>query len=102
MWKLLVVEHAEDVRFLLARLLRLGGCTTASAEDGMAGLAELERAKPDLVVLDLMMPRMNGVDMLAAMREDPRYRNMPVLLYTAVSSGKMIEDCEHLGIQGRI
>src|SRR5438270_83645 len=102
MWKVLVVDDADDVRFLLARLLRLGGYATATAADGLAGLAELDRARPDLVVLDLMMPRMNGVDMLTTLREDPRYQGMPVLLYTAVSSGKMIEECERLGIQGRI
>jgi chemosensory pili system protein ChpA (sensor histidine kinase/response regulator) len=102
MWKVLVVDDADDVRFLLARLLRLGGYATATAPDGMAALGEMDRAKPDLVVLDLMMPRMNGVDMLAALREDPRFRDLPVLLYTAVSSGRMIDDCERLGIQGRI
>jgi chemosensory pili system protein ChpA (sensor histidine kinase/response regulator) len=102
MSKILVVDDADDVRSLLARLLRLGGYTTATAEDGMAGLAQIEQGLPDLIVLDLMMPRMNGVEMLSRLRHDPRWRNVPVLIYTAVSSGKMIEDCERLGIQGRI
>jgi CheY-like chemotaxis protein len=100
--KILIVDDADDVRYLLARLLRLGGYLTASAEDGLAGLAEIERARPDLIVLDLMMPRMNGVDMLAVLREDVRFGRIPVLVYTAVSSGKMIDECERLGIEGRI
>ena len=102
MRKILVVDDAEDVRFLLARLLRLGGFSTATAEDGVEGLAQLERSRPDLIILDLMMPRMNGVEMLERVRHDPRWRDLPVVIYTAVSSGRMIEDCEKLGIQGRI
>jgi CheY-like chemotaxis protein len=100
--QILVVDDAEDVRILLARLLRLGGHTPAAAEDGLAGLSFLERARPDLIILDLMMPRMNGVEMLERVRHDSRWRDIPVLIYTAVSSGKMIDDCERLGVEGRI
>jgi CheY-like chemotaxis protein len=99
MRKILVVDDTEDARDVLARLLRLGGFTTVTAEDGIEALKSLEMDHPDLVLLDLMMPRMNGVELLETMRQDPRWRNVPVMLLTAVSDGPLISDAARLGVQ---
>jgi CheY-like chemotaxis protein len=99
MHKILVVEDAEDVRYFLTRLLRFGGFATDAAEDGRAALARLELALPDLVLLDLMMPVMNGLEMLTALRGDPRWQHLPVVLYTAMADEGLLNDAEKLGIQ---
>src|SRR2546423_12268913 len=85
MHKILVVDDTEDARDVLARLLRLGGFCAVTAEDGIEALKRLELDHPDLVLLDLMMPRMNGVELLEMMRQDPRWKKGPVMLLTAVS-----------------
>jgi CheY-like chemotaxis protein len=100
--KILVVDDAEDARFLLTRLLRVGGFTTDVAEDGAVALERIALAPPDLVLLDVMMPRMNGIEMLAVLRKDPRWHDLPVVLYTAMSDGRLIADAERLGIQDMI
>jgi CheY-like chemotaxis protein len=99
MRKILVVDDTEDARDVLARLLRLGGFSTVTAEDGYEALKALEMDNPDLVLLDLMMPRMNGVELLETMRQDPRWKNVPVMLLTAVSDGPLITDAARLGVQ---
>jgi CheY-like chemotaxis protein len=95
----LVVEDTEDARDILARMLRLGGFTAITAEDGFAALQALEQGVPDLVLLDLMMPKMNGVELLDRLRHDPRWRNVPVILLTAMSEGRLITDAVNLGVQ---
>jgi CheY-like chemotaxis protein len=99
MRKILVVDDTVDARDVLARLLRLGGFSTVTAEDGYEALKALEMDNPDLVLLDLMMPRMNGVELLETMRQDPRWKNVPVMLLTAVSDGPLITDAARLGVQ---
>ena len=100
--KILVVDDADGVRFLLTRLLRVGGFTTDSAEDGVDAMAHIEASPPDLVLLDVMMPRMNGVEMLDVLRQDPRWRDLPVVLYTAMADGPLIARAQDLGIQDLI
>jgi CheY-like chemotaxis protein len=99
MSKILVVDDAEDARFLLTRLLHLGGFATDMAEDGLDALAHIEASPPDLILLDMMMPRMNGLQMLGTLRQDPRWRDLPVVLYTAVSDNRWLDEAERLGVQ---
>src|SRR5438105_2231961 len=98
MAKILVVDDTEDARDVLSRLLRMGGFCTVTAADGVAAIKSLEKDHPDLVLLDLMMPRMNGVQVLETMRQDPRWRNIPVMLLTALSEGDLVKEAARLGI----
>ena len=98
MSKILVVDDAEDTRYLVTRLLHFGGYATDMAGDGLDALARIEASPPDLVLLDMMMPRMNGLEMLEVLRQDPRFRNMPVVLYTAVADRRWIDEAQRLGV----
>jgi CheY-like chemotaxis protein len=102
MHKVLVVDDTKDARVVLARLLRLGGYQPVLADDGPAALQSIESERPDLVLLDLMMPDMNGVEVLENLRQDPRYKSLPVILFTAVSDGELIQTASKLGIQDLI
>jgi two-component system, sensor histidine kinase and response regulator len=102
MHKVLVVDDTKDARVVLARLLRLGGYQAVLADDGPSALQSVETEHPDLVLLDLMMPDMNGVQVLENLRHDPRYKSLPVILFTAVADGELIQTASRLGIQDLI
>jgi len=85
--RVLVVEDDETTRALLRRLLVAEGCIVAEAADGRAGLDAVARQVPDLVLLDLMMPRMDGFEFLARLRDDARSAAVPVVVVTAAELG---------------
>ena len=95
----LVVDDLEDTRRVLAGLLRLGGYRPVKAADGPAALRAVEGEAPDLVLLDLHMPGMDGAEVLRRLREDPRWRDLPVILFTAVCHGPLIERVGRLGVR---
>lgn len=82
--RILLVEDDEAIRESVAECLDSEGYAVAPVENGVAGLEWLRRSgPPDLVVLDLVMPVMNGAQFLEALREDPVLREVPVVLMTA-------------------
>jgi CheY-like chemotaxis protein len=81
---LLVVDDDESIRTTLAVILHRGGHEVACAADGKEALGKMREDPPDLVLLDLMMPGMGGWDVLAAMRENPRLADIPVVVLTSL------------------
>src|ERR1051326_7149516 len=81
--KLLVVDDDEDARRLIAAYLSEEGYEIQTAVNGREALDVLERFSPDLVILDLLMPVMDGMAFLDAIRADPRWRHLPVIIITA-------------------
>lgn len=79
----LVVEDDPDIRELLALAFAKEGWTLSLAEDGERGLAALEGSHPDCVVLDIMLPGMDGLELLRRMKSSPRWRRVPVVMTTA-------------------
>ncbi|MXV21986.1 response regulator transcription factor [Deinococcus xianganensis] len=79
--KLLVIEDDPGIRRLLLRGLRFEGFEVTGAEDGPAGLDAAQVAEPDLVLLDVMLPGLSGLDVVRALREQGR--DVPVILLTA-------------------
>jgi len=79
----LVVDDDPDVRALLRRSLEREGYAVVEAEHGRAALARLGEATPDLVLLDLMMPEMDGFEFLVELRRLPASRHVPVVVITA-------------------
>lgn len=83
MSSIVVVDDDSDIRGLLEFKLAAAGHQVTSEADGEAGLAAVLDTKPDLVVLDWMMPRMTGVEVCLAMRKDAELNGTPVLFLTA-------------------
>src|SRR3954464_9064301 len=96
---ILVVDDTQSAREPLARLLRLAGYETACAADGAEAMTEMERHTPDLVLLDLMMPRVDGLSFLTQIRKDPRFDRVPVILVTAADTADQLARARKLGIQ---
>jgi DNA-binding response OmpR family regulator len=82
--RVLVVDDEPTVRSWLAALLALEGYDVREAADGAEGLAALRDFFADVIILDLIMPGMNGRQFLLELREDPRLASIPVLVWTAV------------------
>ena len=80
---ILVAEDDPDIRANLARLLRLEGYRVVTAADGAAAMAAIQAERPDLLVSDLMMPGIDGLQLLAWLRADLRTARLPVVLLTA-------------------
>ncbi|MEV6490933.1 SpoIIE family protein phosphatase [Actinoplanes sp. NPDC051633] len=81
--RLLVADDNADMRDYLTRLLRSAGHRVDSVADGQAALEAARLHRPDLVVSDVMMPRLDGLQLVAALRADPRTAGTPVLLLSA-------------------
>lgn len=81
--KVLVIEDELDLLFLIERVLQREGCAVDTAVDGNVGLALARGLHPDLIVLDWMLPGMDGLEVLARLQADPHTRSIPVILITA-------------------
>lgn len=76
-------EDDPDIRELIAYKLERGGHTVEQAENGVAALEAVRRSHPNLVILDIMMPDMSGLEVCRALRNDPATAEIPVILLTA-------------------
>jgi CheY-like chemotaxis protein len=80
---ILVVDDDTDVRLLLRRMLEKAGYVVVEAEHGRAALAQLAKLTPELILLDLMMPEMDGFEFLDDLQRLPAGRSIPVVVFTA-------------------
>ena len=97
MQRVLVIDDEADVRLLYRVNLRHAGFEVLEAEDGEQGIAAALEHLPDVVVLDLMMPRVDGFGVLRALRSHPDANEMPVLVLTADSRSDHHRQCYELG-----
>lgn len=89
--KILVVDDEEHVVAAIVTNLQLEGYEVIPAYNGMEALELVREEKPDLVVLDVMMPEMNGWEVLQSLKTDPATENLPVIMLTALSQDRDIE-----------
>ena len=94
----LIVEDEDDTRSMMTRILKRAGFTTSEAANGEEALEAIASQKPDLVLLDLMMPVMDGFDFLLAFRSESETAHIPVLVVTA----KDLSDAEHRFLSDRV
>lgn len=84
MSKILVIDdEAEFNEMLCIRLEKTGGYETLKAFDGEEGLKSAQENKPDLIILDVMMPRMNGFEVFKHLKDNPATNHIPVVILTA-------------------
>lgn len=93
----LVVDDGDLACDMLARLLRLDGYNTLTAGDGESALMAVDAEAPDLVLLDLSMPDMDGLEVLRRLRADGRHENLLVVMFTAVGSPGFVAEARRLG-----
>jgi CheY-like chemotaxis protein len=84
-YRVLLVDDDSECRDMLAAFLTLEGHTVCSAADGAAAMAVALEFHPDVILTDICMPRVSGVELCRRLRGDPRTRSVPVLGMTALS-----------------
>ncbi|UCG66913.1 MAG: response regulator [Deltaproteobacteria bacterium] len=82
--KVLVVDDEPDVVEMLKMVLENASYEVVSAFDGRRGIEKAKKEKPDVIVLDLMMPEMDGFEACKAMKHDPELKRVPILVLTAI------------------
>lgn len=97
--RVLVVDDNEANRDLLARRVRRQGHTVTVAEDGVKALELMRQELFDLVLLDIMMPKMNGYQVLEHLKNDPNLRHIPVIVISAVDDINSVVECIELGAE---
>ncbi|HEX9761357.1 MAG TPA: response regulator [Candidatus Acidoferrales bacterium] len=83
MRKILIIEDEKDIIELLRYNLEKEGYHVAAVGDGMSGLAQLRKASPDLLVLDLMLPKLSGLEVCKEVRRNQSLNRLPILMLTA-------------------
>jgi CheY-like chemotaxis protein len=84
---ILCIEDEADHRLMVLTILTAMGFTTAQARNGGDGVAMAKEIRPDLILLDLYMPKMDGFSVMKSLKEDPRTRSIPVIVVSAWLSG---------------
>ncbi|MFH0991550.1 MAG: response regulator [bacterium] len=84
--KILIVDDEESVAYLLRRHMAAAGYETAYAATGEEALQIIEKDLPDLILLDIMMPEMNGFEVCRHLRDHEKTKKIPVIMVTALSS----------------
>jgi two-component system, cell cycle response regulator len=84
--KILSVDDSRTIRLIVAKAFRPYDCEICEAANGEEGLVVAARERPDLILLDVTMPVMDGVTMLIKLKQDPALRSIPVIMLTAESS----------------
>lgn len=95
--KILVVEDEEILLTALTEELTSGGYEVEGAENGKVGLEKAASYKPDLILLDLVMPEMDGMEMLQELKGDEGLREIPVVILTNLSDYERISEALSLG-----
>jgi two-component system cell cycle response regulator len=96
--KILTVDDSRTIRMIIQRAFRTQDCALYEAANGEEGLAVAAREKPDLIILDITMPVMDGVTMLGKLRQHPDLKTTPVIMLTAESSRDNVSNISQLGI----
>lgn len=95
----MVVDDSVTVRKVTQRLLQREGYTVMLARDGLDALQMLEEAVPDILLLDIEMPRMDGFELMSRLRAQPRLADIPVVMISSRTADKHREHAARLGVQ---
>ena len=102
MKKILVIDDDPFFSKALEAAMPQGKYSVVMAEDGEQGLEKLKSEKPDLIILDLMMPKLDGTSFMKKLQEDPELPKAPILVSSNLSSVKKIGDVMALGAVGYV
>ena len=93
--RILLVDDEPSIVKMVGKRLEVEGFEVLIAMDGQEGLSKAQTGNPDLIVLDLMLPKLNGYEVCTMLKQDARYQKIPVVLFTA----KAQEKDEKLGME---
>ena len=92
------VEDDQSIRDIELYALNSAGFETRGFEDGLSFWEALKKDKPELIVLDVMLPGMDGIELLTKMKESAEFRSIPVIMATVDTKEKTVLDAKGIGI----
>ena len=100
--RVLLVDDEPSIIKVVGRRLEIAGYEVLTAMDGDEGLTKARLGNPDVIVLDLMMPKINGFEVCAALKKDPKYQQIPVIIFTG--KGRLMDEqlCRECGANAYI
>ena len=81
--RVLLVDDEPSIIKMVGKRLEVSGYEVVTASDGEDGLTKARLGRPDVVILDLMLPKMNGMEVCATLKQDHAYKHIPVIIFTA-------------------
>lgn len=90
--RVLLVDDAAIARKKIGAVLKSLGCVVVEASDGVEALAKVDEANPDLIVLDINMPKKGGIEVLDELRQQPQYQNTVIVMLTAEADSSVVAD----------
>ena len=100
--RVLIVDDDPDMVMVLGMLMKVNGITALKAFGGVEGLEKARADKPDVILLDIMMPDMDGYEVMKELRSDKTTKGIPVVFLTARTDEEYKERAETLGADGYI
>ena len=100
--RILVVDDEPDILLMVSNRLKASGYDVVSAADGQAGLEMAKTSRPDLIILDLMLPKMDGYKVCSFIKKDSRYSKIPVIMFSAKAQQDDIKMGEEVGADAYI
>jgi two-component system, cell cycle response regulator len=97
--KILSVDDSKTIRMIVKRTFAPYDVTVVEASNGEEGLAAAAAQQPELIILDITMPVMDGVTMLTKLKETPELKNIPVIMLTAESGRENVAYIAKLGVR---
>lgn len=97
--KILVVEDEDLIRNLLEKKLQMEGYEISVAANGIEGLEKIKDIKPDLILLDIVMPQKGGFEVLTEMQKDEDLKNIPVIIISNSGQPVEIDKAKELGVR---
>ncbi len=95
--RILLVDDEADLVFMLEARLKANGYEVLKAYDGETGLETARKENPDLILLDVMMPKMDGYKVCSLLKDDERYAKIPIVLFTAKAGEQTIQASKEAG-----
>ncbi len=97
MTKVLLIDDAAATRSSLSRVLRKEGFEVLTADDGLQAMGYVATRPPELIILDINMPRMNGIEVLKRLRQNVLWRTVPVLVFSGSPNALTLQQAKDLG-----
>ena len=100
--RILIIEDEASIVKMVGKRLELAGYEVLTAVDGQDGLAKAKLGRPDAIILDLMLPKLSGFEVCAALKNDPQYKKIPIIIFTGKGQDMDEKLCRELGADAYI
>ena len=97
--RILIIEDETNIRAMYATMLKEEGYEVLEEEEGKKGLDALINSEWDLLLLDIMLPRLDGIELLKRLQQDQRTKDRPVVVLTNLDDNRVRDTCLNLGVK---